>query len=218
MLLSFVEHREVEMRAQGAAMQQSAVNPAQAVDHSAIREAIAASSAYTTNPSTSAWTLVGRSPQPPRHSDRSKGKEPMQAADSAKCARDGSEPEPVRKKASRGIRLAESSKLREVAPTTAERVSLRELQGEGSSRSPSYPWIQAGFKLPDSRRGLDSLALEVQRSSPRLTNLPQSNSRTRRLFGKAMLYKAMDSNISHNLQRVVMDVEDTVGYIGAHLS
>lgn len=140
----------------------------------------------------------------------------MRAAAPTKWTRDESEPEPTRKRASQDIRLTESSEFREAAPATAQRVALWELQGGGSSGSPS--WTREGFKLPDSRRDLDGLALKVQRAFPPLINLQLLESRTGRLFGKAVLHRAMDSNLSQNLWRVVMGVENTVGHIGAHLS
>lgn len=193
MPLSFAEHREADMQARGAAMQRAAVNPARAVDWTTIFAAATTSSADTASPSTSARSPVRCSPQPPRPHDRSKGKR----------TRDGSELEPARKRASQDCWSPRSSR-KLLLPRRNEWLF-------GSRRV-------EGFKAPDSRRDLESLAPEVQRASPPLTNLPLSNYRTERFFGKAILHRAMDSDLSQNLWRAAMGVEDTVGHIGAHLS
>lgn len=139
MHMYFAEYCEVERRAQEAAIQSSAINPARAVDRTLISNVAATSLEDTVGPSATPWVPTHQSPLPLRQTDQSKGKEPTHAAVPTKRAHDGGEPEPVRKRALKGIRLADLSDLREAASFTAQVLALRASQGEGYFGSSSFP-------------------------------------------------------------------------------
>lgn len=157
MNMNFTDHRKAERRAQEVAFQRSTINPAGAVDHASIATAAATSSEDSMTPSMTPRAPISRSPQPSKLTNRSKGKEPVQATTPAKRTRDGDEPEPTRKRSSQGIRLTDSAELREVAPLAVHVMALHASQGEGSLGSSSYPWTREGFKLSKSRRDLKGL-------------------------------------------------------------
>lgn len=146
-----------------------------------------------------------------------KGKEPLQGVAKTKRTREGGDNEPARKKTSEGPHLVDYDELREAAPVITQVSELRALQGEGSLGPSTFPQTQEGFRLLKSRRDLDSLAQEIQRASPLVTNLQLSNLKVGRFIGKMVLHRAMDFDTSQNIRRAATRVDDTLGHIGAHL-
>lgn len=103
-------------------------------------------------------------------------------------------------------------------PLRALSLALRASRREDSLGSSSYSWIKEGFKLSESRRDQESLAQEIQPASPPLTNLQLNDHRVGRIFGKTVLHRLMDHDMSQNLRRASMGVDNTMGHIRAHIS
>lgn len=192
--MNFAERREVERWARGSAFQTVGLTPERAVDRASISAIAGTSLEGTASPSMTPQVQVSRTLPPPRLADGPKGKEP--AVSPSKRTREGNELELPRKRLSQGIKLTDSVELRDMAPTTAQALVLPSSQGEGSSGCSFFPWMREGFKLMESRRDLESLALEIKQASPPLSNLQLSNSWVGRPFGKTMLHSLMDHDLS----------------------
>lgn len=65
---------------------------------------------------------------------------------------------------------------------------------------------------------MENLARGVQHASPPLSNLQLTYSRVGRVFGKVVLHRGMDHDLSQNLHQASMGVDDTMGHIRAHLT
>lgn len=61
------------------------------------------------------------------------------------------------------------------------------MAGESFQDPSSYPWTKDDFKLPETRRELEKLSQEIQKSTPPLTNLLLSNSKIEKFFGGVVL-------------------------------
>lgn len=62
------------------------------------------------------------------------------------------------------------------------------------------------------------MAQEIQGASPPLTNLQHFNPNVGRFLSSTLLNRGMDFDTFQKIRRAATAVEDTLGYIGAHLS
>lgn len=214
-LTNFAGRREAERRSLITTFCQVGLTPVRVIHCASISATVDTLLEGTTSPSTKPLAQVSRTPPPPRPTDHSKGKQ-LAVAPSKRTLDEGELEKP--RKRPQGIRLSNPTELRDVAllqPKPWYFVPHKEKALRGLL---SFPWTRNGFKLLESRRDLEGLALEIQRASPPLSNLQLSNSQVGRLFCKIVLHRMMDHDLSQNLCSDSMGVDNTMGHIGAHLS
>lgn len=77
-------------------------------------------------------------------------------------------------------------------------------------------WLREGFQMLDSQREQMSLATEISEFTPPLTGLHLRDSRFGRILGIGPLMRCVDFDTYKAIYS--MDVDDTLGLLGAHLS